>query len=72
MDINSIIQELLGKIMQDESLKDKLMGNPIGTIESLIGKDLPDDQIKAVADAVLAKLGAGDAGDVIGKLKNLF
>lgn len=72
MDISSQIQEVLGKIMQDYSLKSKLKENPIGTVESLIGMDLPDDQIKAVADAVLAKIGIEDAGDALNKLKKLF
>lgn len=72
MDISSQIQEVLGKIMEDDSLKSKLKENPIGTIESLIGRDLPDDQIKAVADAVLAKIGIEDAGDALDKLKKLF
>ncbi len=72
MDINNIIENVVGKIMADEGLKAKLKENPIGTVESLIGMDLPDDQIKAVTDAVVAKVGIDGAGDAFNKLKNLF
>ncbi len=72
MDINAMVQDLLGKIMQDDSLKAKFMANPINAVESLIGMDLPDDQLKAVADGILAKIGAEGAGDALNKLKSLF
>ncbi len=72
MDINSIIQEVIGKIMADDSLKSKLMADPFGTVKALVGNDLPEDQIKTVAEGVMAKVGMDNAGSAFDKMKNLF
>ncbi|MGN7359837.1 hypothetical protein ACTHPF_18640 [Paenibacillus sp. SAF-054] len=48
------------------------MSNPVAAIESIIGIDLPDDQINALIDGVKAKITLDKAGDVLGSLKKLF
>ena len=51
--------------------------DPISTIEKLIGIDLPNDQIEAIAKEIqaklgLEKLGIDDIGDVLNLAGKLF
>ena len=41
-------------------------------MESVLGVDLPDDQIEKLVDGVKAKLNLDKAGDALGGLKKLF
>lgn len=68
MDIKGKIDEITGKIKGDKELGDKFKKDPVKTVEGLIGIDLPDDQIKGIADAVKAKIDLGDIGDKLGGL----
>ena len=68
MDIKAKIEEIVGKLKSDKDLMSKFTTNPIGTVEGLIGVDLPDDQIKAVVDGIQAKLNL----DKLGGLGKLF
>lgn len=72
MDIKAKINELVDKIKNSPDLLDKFKSNPIKTIEELIGVDLPDDQIKAVADGVKAKIDLDKLGGIGEKLGGLF
>ena len=76
MDIQKIISDILEKLQADDGLLTKFKANPTKTIEGLIGIDLPDEQIDAVAKGVLAKINLDDvaekAGDLLGKLGGLF
>lgn len=56
MDIKAKIEEIVGKLKSDKELMSKFTANPIGTVEGLIGIDLPDDQIKGLVDGIQAKL----------------
>ena len=68
MDIKGKIDEITGKIKGDKELGEKFKKDPVKTVEGLIGIDLPDDQIKGVADAVKAKIDLGGIGDKLGGL----
>ena len=68
MDIKAKIEEIVGKLKSDKDLMSKFTTNPIGTVEGLIGVDLPDDQIKTIADGIQAKLNL----DKLGGLGKLF
>ena len=68
MDIKKKIEELVDKIKSDKNLLAKFKADPIKTVEELIGIDLPDDQIKAVADGVKAKISLDGIGNVLGGL----
>lgn len=76
MDIQKIISDVLNKLTNDKSLKDKFLSNPVKTIEELTGIDLPDDQIEAVVNGIKAKLNvddvAGKAKGIMGALGGLF
>lgn len=56
MDIKAKIEEIVNKLKSDKDLMSKFAANPIGTVEGLIGIDLPDDQIKGLVDGIQAKL----------------
>ena len=72
MDIKAKVEEIVAKIKGDEALQAKFTTDPVGAIESLIGVDLPDDQIKAVVDGVKSKLAGGDLGGIADKIGGLF
>lgn len=65
-------EELVKKIQNDPALLKKFKENPIKVVEDLIGIDLPDDQIKQVAELVKAKIDLDKVGDLLGGLGGLF
>lgn len=76
MDIQKIINDVLAKLQGDNGLLAQFKADPAKTIEGLIGIDLPDEQINAVVQGVMAKINIDDvaekAGGIIGWLKGLF
>ena len=68
MDIKAKISELVDKIKSDEGLRNKFMSDPVKAIEELLGVDLPDDQIKQIADGVKAKISLDAIGKGLGGL----
>ena len=68
MDIKAKIEELVEKIKNDKNIAAKFQKDPVGTIEDLIGVDLPNDQIKALADGIKAKLDLEKLGGALGGL----
>ncbi len=72
MDIKGKIEEIVAKLKSDKDLMSKFTANPIGTVESLIGIDLPDDQIGSIVDGIKAKINLDSIGDKLGGLGKLF
>ena len=72
MDIKAKVEELVKKITGDKELKAQFEKNPAAVIETLVGVDLPDEQVNAVVAGVKAKLGLDDVLEMAGKLKGLF
>ena len=76
MDIQKIISDVLEKLQNDNDLLAKFKESPAKTIEGLIGIDLPDEQIDAVAKGVMAKISlvevAGQASNLMGKLGGIL
>ena len=68
MDIKAKVEELVDKIKKDPKMLEKFKKNPVGVVESLLGIDLPDDQIKKVADMVKAKIDLDKVGNLLGGL----
>lgn len=66
MDIKAKVEEILAKVKGDDGFLAKFKEDPIKAIEGIIGKDLPDEQLKAIVDGVKAKLSLDKDGD--GKL----
>jgi len=67
MDIKNKIEELVEKIKTDKDLQSSFTKDPIATIEKLIGIDLPDEQIKKIADGVKAKISLDKLGGLFKK-----
>ena len=76
MDIQKIISDVLEKLQNDNDLLAKFRESPAKTIEGIIGIDLPDEQIDAVAKGVMAKISldevAGQASALIGKFGGIL
>ena len=76
MDVKAKIEEVVSKVKTDKALSESFKKDPVKTVEKLIGVDLPDDVLAKVVDGVKAKISVDKltdaAGDLKGKLKNLF
>lgn len=76
MDVKAIIKEkideLVEKIKSDKEIAAKFQKDPIATVESLLGIDLPNDQIQAIVDGIKAKLNLDKLGGSLGNLGGLF
>jgi len=72
MDIKAKAEEILKKIQADKNFSSKFQKDPVKAVESVLGVDLPDDQINKLIELVKAKLTADTIGDIAGKLGGLF
>lgn len=72
MDIKAKIDEIVTKVKNDKDFSSKFMSDPVSAIESVIGVDLPNDQINALIEGVKAKITLDKAGDMLGSIKKLF
>lgn len=68
MDIKAKVSELVEKIKGNPAMLERFKSEPVKVIEELVGIDLPDEQIKQVADLVKAKINLEKAGDLLGGL----
>jgi hypothetical protein len=69
MDIKAKIDEVVNKVKSDPDIASKFQKEPVKTVESIIGVDLPDDVVKQVVDGVKAKI---SVDDIKGKIGGLF
>ena len=72
MDIKAKIEEIVKKLQSDKALQEAFRKDPVKALESLLGVDLPDDQINQIVDSIKAKLAVDKAGDALGALGGLF
>ncbi len=72
MDLKGKIEEIVSKVKNDKDFAAKFTSNPVQAVESVLGMDLPDDQINSVIDGVKAKVSLDKAGDALGSIKKLF
>lgn len=56
MDLKQKIEELAQRVKNDKALQAQFMKDPITAAEKLLGVDLPEEQIKQIAEGVMAKL----------------
>ena len=66
------IEEIVKKVKEDKNFANDFKSNPIKAVESVLGVDLPDDQINKIVDGVKAKISIDNVGDLVGKAKGLF
>lgn len=73
--ISDIVENAVKMLKEDKNLLKSFQDEPVKTLEKLIGKDLPDEQVEKVIELVKAKLTADDiadkAEDIKGALKGL-
>jgi uncharacterized protein YpuA (DUF1002 family) len=72
MDITAKVSEIIEKIKNDKDFGAKFTQNPIQAVESVLGVDLPDEQIKGLVESVKAKLNMDKAGGILGSVNKLF
>ena len=72
MDIKEKIEEIVNKVKSDKNFASMFSSDPVKAIESVLGIDLPDDQIKALIEGVKAKVSLDQAGGLLGSIKKLF
>ena len=72
IDIKEKIEEIVDKVKGDKNFAAKFTSDPVKAVESVIGIDLPDDQINPIIEGVKAKISLDSAGDALGSLKSLF
>lgn len=77
--IKEKIEEIVKKLTENKDLLENFKKNPVKTVETLLGIDLPDDTIEKIVDGVKAKITLGklddlkdDLGGALGALKKLF
>jgi hypothetical protein len=76
MDIKGMLKDklddIVDKIKSDKNIAAKFQKDPVGTVEELLGVDLPNDQLENLVDMIKAKLKLEKAGDALGGLGKLF
>lgn len=72
MDIKANVEKLVDQIKDDPKLLQQFRENPVQVLEALVGMDLPDDQIRQLAELVKTKLDLEKAGDLLKGLGGLF
>ena len=60
--------ELVEKIKNDPALLKQFRENPVKVVETIIGMDLPDDQINQLAELIKAKIDLDKVGSLLGGL----
>ena len=68
MDIKAKAAELVEKIKANPALLKEFQTNPVKVVETLLGMDRPDDQIKQLAELIKAKIDLDKVGSLLGGL----
>ena len=71
-DIKKEVEKLVDKIQENPQLLKEFTENPIQVVEKLIGIDLPDAEIKKLAELIKAKIDLDKAGNLLKGLGGLF
>lgn len=66
MDIKAKIEELVNKVKNDPKFLADFQKDPVKAVESVVGVDLPDDEINKIVDGIKAKITLDKAGDLLG------
>lgn len=70
-DLKAKIEEIVNKVKNDGDFANKFQENPVKAVESVVGVDLPEDQINGIVEGVKAKINLDNNG-IVGKIKGLF
>lgn len=69
MDIKGKIGEIVNKVKNDKNFAENFKSDPVKAVESIIGVDLPNDQINSVVEGVKAKI---EVGGIMDKVTGFF
>ena len=69
-EIKKKVEEIVNKVKNDGDFANKFKSNPVEAVESVVGVDLPDDQINNIVEMVKAKVNVDNG--IVGKIKGLF
>lgn len=72
MDIKRKVGDIVNKIKSDKDFSENFKRNPAAAIETVVGVNLPEDQVNAMIAGIQAKLTTDKAGELIGSFKKLF
>lgn len=72
IDVKAKIEELTAKLQKDPVRLQDFQKDPVKTLKTLTGVDLPDDQLQPLVAGVKAKLAASGLGGRLDGLKKLF
>lgn len=72
IDVKAKITELVEKAKKDENFKKELTKDPVKAVEGVLGIDLPDDQVKKIADGVKSKITLDNVAGIAGKIKDIL
>ena len=77
MDLQKLIAEVLEKLNGDNAILEQFRKDPVGTVKNLLASiNLDADQLKAIADGVMAKLNltdtAAQAKGLFARIKSFF
>ena len=72
MDIKAKIEEVVARIKDDKDFSAKFSKDPIAAVETIIGVNLPDDQIKLLIEGINGKVNLDKASGLLGSIKKLF
>ncbi|MCC8126127.1 MAG: hypothetical protein LIO92_01850 [Clostridiales bacterium] len=68
MDIKEKIETAVAKISKDKNLQEQFQKDPVKTVESILGVEVPDEVIAGIK----AKLAGDKLAGAASKLKGLF
>ena len=68
MNLKRVVKNLIEEIQKDGKLGEQFEKNPVKVIESVVGKDLPDDVVEKIVAAVKANVNMDKATDAVDKL----
>ncbi|MFD2329171.1 hypothetical protein ACFSR7_07910 [Cohnella sp. GCM10020058] len=72
MDIKHKVGDIVTRVKNDKGFSEKFKRDPAAAIETVVGVNLPNDQVNAIIVSVQAKLTSDKAGDLVGSFKKLF
>ena len=72
MDIKAQIKNVADSLTKDPQLLQQFQKEPVKAVEKLLGKDLPDEVIQQVIDAVKAKISVDKLSGLGDAVKKLF
>lgn len=64
-DIKEKVEELVKTITGDKALGKRFLSDPVKTVESLLGVDLPDETVKAIVEGVKGKIDVEKLGAML-------